>query len=156
MDAFTENPENVTYILDYLADNLPYLSDIYKCPCESCIKSNTSKINDIITYILTFYKFIITNKKVIKQNKTYFIQIKPLVKNMIKFNNEIIKDNILYFNLQKNISIIYLEDENENENESEDANIDETIIEDTAFEKPYQISTFIKYYPELTHLFNIY
>lgn len=140
MSLPTTEAERIVNILEYLDNNIQYLSDIYKCPCESCIKSNTERIMSIVDYIISFYKFIIKNKTIIKQNEHYFIQIKSLLINMYKFNTIIFKEdetkNSVYFNTQKSVSIIYLEEE-------------DIYI----YEKPFSIDNFIKYYPELISLF---
>jgi hypothetical protein len=141
MSQFSIEAERIIYILESLDDYIQYLSDIYKCPCENCIKSNTEKINSIINYIISFYNFIISNREFIKQNDNYFIQIKNLVINMIKFNDIIIKD-LVYINKQKSVSIIYIEEEENKDNNSADAYI-----------KPFSIDTFIKYYPEMDLIF---
>ena len=133
MDSFALEAERIANILYLLDEHINYLSDIYKCPCDSCIRSNTEKINSLVSYIITFYKFIIKNKTIIKENNQYLSQIQNLLKNMIKFNNEIIKD-ILYTNIEKSISIIYLEPEENN-----------TIYN---YVLPFQIADLIRYYPE--------
>ena len=134
MSSSINESENILYVLDYLDDNIPYLSDIYNCPCENCIISNKEKINSMINYIISFYKFIIRNKDIIKKNDTYIIKIKNLLSDMFKFNNQIINknENIIYYNLEISVSIIYLEEE-------------DCLI----YEKPFSIDTFNKYYPEM-------
>ena len=141
MSNNTMEDDHIRFILEYLDSNIQYFNDIYKCSCESCITSNTEKINSIIIYIISFYKFIIKNKEIIRINKNYFEQIKKLVINMNKINDKIIKD-IVYFNKQKSVSIIYLEEE---ENSNSNSN--------NIYVKPFQINTFIKYYPEMDLLF---
>ena len=133
MDSFALEAERIANILYLLDEHINYLSNIYKCPCDNCILSNTEKINALISYIITFYKFIIKHKTIIKQNNQYLTQIQNLLKNMIKFNNEIIRD-ILYTNIQKSISIIYLEPEKNN-----------TIYN---YVLPFQIADLIRYFPE--------
>jgi hypothetical protein len=133
MDSSTTHADYLVNMLDYLDTNLLYLSDIYKCPCQTCITSQTIKINSLISYIISFFKFIIKNKEFIKKNDTYLYKLLNLLPIMIKFNNEIIKDNIDYFNLQRSISIMYLEKE------------ENTDI----YEKPFLLETFIKYYPNI-------
>ena len=133
MDTFDLEAERIANILYLLDEYINYLSNIYKCPCNSCILSNTEKINSIISYIISFYKFIIKHKIIIKQNNKYLTQIQTLLKNMIKFNNEIIRD-ILYTNIERSISIIYLEPEDNH-----------TIYN---YVLPFQIVDLIKYFPE--------
>ena len=130
MDKSTLDAERTANILFCVEEYINYLSNIYKCYCDSCITSNTKQIISLIDYILSFYKFITKHKTIIKQNNKYLIQIQTLLTNMIKFNNEIIHD-ILYTNIEKSISIIYLEQD--------------TIIN---YEQPIQIIDLIKYYPE--------
>ena len=133
MDSFALEAERIANILYLLDEHINYLSNIYKCPCDNCILSNTEKINALISYIITFYKFIIKHKTIIKQNNQYLTQIQNLLKNMIKFNNEIIKD-ILYTNIERSISIIYLEPKENN-----------TIYN---YVLPFQIADLIRYFPE--------
>jgi len=133
MDSFALEAERIANILYLLDEHINYLSDIYKCPCDSCIRSNTEKINSLVSYIITFYKFIIKHRTIIKQNNQYLTQIKTLLTNMLKFNNEIIKD-ISYTNIEKSISIIYLEPEENN-----------TIYN---YVLPFQIADLIRYFPE--------
>lgn len=133
MDSFALEAERIANILYLLDEHINYLSDIYKCPCDNCILSNTEKINSLISYIISFYKFIIKHKTIIKQNNQYLTQIQNLLKNMIKFNNEIIKD-VSYTNIEKSISIIYLEPEENN-----------TIYN---YVLPFQIADLIRYFPE--------
>jgi hypothetical protein len=146
MSSITNDAEYIVNILEYLDNNIQYLSEIYNCPCESCINSNTEKIISIIDYIISFYKFIIKYKNIIKQNENYFIQIKNLLINMFKFNDVIFKEdestNIIYSNIKKSISIIYLEEENK----EEDLHI-------TNYKSIFPLSTLFKYYPEMKLIF---
>jgi hypothetical protein len=147
MSSFAIEAERIANILEFLDDNIQYLSDIYKCPCESCIKSNTERIISIIDYIISFYKFIIRHKNIIKQNENYFILIKNLLSNMFEFNNVVFKDdesqNIIYFNIQKSVSIIYLENEEDKLDENLHITNNNSI---------FTLSTLIKYYPELSNI----
>lgn len=147
MSSFTSEAESIVTILDYLDDTIKYLSDIYQCPCESCIKSNTERIISIIDYIISFYTFIVKNKNIIKQNEHYIIQIKNLLTNMFKFNTIIFKEdenkNIMYSNMQKSVSIIYLEEEEKK---------DDTLYINN-YDSTFQLSTLIKYYPEMKSIF---
>ena len=140
MDPSSLEAEKIADILYYLDDNITYLSDIYKCYCETCVISNTEKIKSIVDYIISFYKFIIKHKYIIKLNEEYFIKIKNLLTNMIKFNNEIIKD-ILYKNIERSVNIIYLEPDDNN-----------TIYN---YVLPFQILDLIKYFPEYRLIFDL-
>ena len=137
MSSNTMNAEDIVTILEYLDESIAYLSGIYTCPCQSCISSSTNVINSLINYIITFFNFIIKNKEFIKKYNTYLSKLLILLPNMLKINNEIINEtNVEYFNIQRSISIVYLE--------KEDSNI---------YEKPFSLEKFIKYYPELSCIF---
>jgi hypothetical protein len=141
MSYYTNIDQLTSRYNNYLDTILPVLTDIYKCPCQTCISSNTERINSLISNIKEFYSFIIKCKKFIKENKTYLKKIKELIPNMIKFNNVILQD-ISIINTQIGISIIYLEEDVE-ENNTEELNISNTSNYIFTLDKLFQ------YYPEL-------
>ena len=130
------NIEQLNTYYTYLDTILPILSDIYKCPCKSCITENTVKIESMITNIKKFYYFIIDCKAFIHKNESYLKQIKELIPNMITFNNVIIKD-IDCINTQIGVSIIYVDTDTL---ESETINKSNSI---------FNLDTLFQYYPEL-------
>ena len=109
------NIEKITRYYNYLDNILPVLTDIYKCPCQSCIVANTEKINTMIPNIQEFYYFLIDCKVFIKNNDIYLKKIKDLIPNMLKFNNVIIHD-IVCINTQIGVSIIYNDSDSDNDN----------------------------------------
>ena len=137
MDLY--NAEDTAHLYDYLEVILPELNEIYKCPCNSCILSQTNTIQSMLNSILTFYKFIIRNKEFIKINEKFLKQIISLISIMLKFHKEIIdKNDIQFMNIERNVSIIYIEKPEE---------IYDNIIVNSQ-DATFQLLNIIKYYPE--------
>ena len=132
------NIEKLNKYYTYLDTILPILSEIYKCPCQSCISANTEKIQLMISTIQEYYYIIIDCKNFIKQNKFYLKKIKELIPHMITFNNVIIQD-IVCINTQISVSIIYIDNENDTTEIQTQNTKNATFILENLF----------KYYPEM-------
>ena len=148
MSSHTNSETNITINIEQLNRNynyldtiLPILSDIYACPCQSCITSNTEKIQSIILKIKEFYYFLIDCKTFIHKNEFYLKKIKELIPKMLTFNNVII-DDIACINIQIGVSIIYV-DSDTNNSEITDLQHKNTLHATFTLDKLFQ------YYPEM-------
>ena len=138
------NVEQLSNYYNYLDTILPILTEIYKCPCKTCIDVNTEKILEIVPNVKEFYYFIIECNKFIHQNENYLKKIKELIPNMILFNNVAIKDTICT-NIETWASVIYSENENYT-TELQTINTRKSIF---TLEQLYQ------YYPEMREEFKL-
>ena len=136
----TNTQEINTHYYNYLDTILPVLTEIYKCPCKTCIDLYTEKILEIVPNIKEFYYFLIDCQKIIKQNVIYLKKIKELIPNMITFNNDIIHD-IVCINTQISVSVIYNNSDNVNDTtELQNRNTRNSI---------YTLNKLFQYYPDM-------
>ena len=139
MSTNTNTQEINTHYYNYLDTILPVLTEIYKCPCKTCIDLYTEKILEIVPNIKEFYYFLIDCQKIIKQNVIYLKKIKELIPNMITFNNDIIHD-IVCINTQISVSVIYNDSDNDSDSDNVYVNTKKTI---------YTLNKLFQYYPEM-------
>ena len=139
--TYHTNVEQLSNYYNYLDTILPILTEIYKCPCKTCIDLNTEKILEIVPNVKEFYYFIIECNKFIRQNETYLKKIKELIPNMIIFNNVVIKD-IICTNIETWASVIY--------NENDTNNNDNTELQTINTQKSiFTLEQIYHYYPEM-------